>query len=582
MNLKIDHLSILFKAMEIHCEKKKLTLPEFKTPELEICAIESFNELEKCLRGGVGLTLKDRCAAMLYLDKLSVTREDLHPDCKYVDESYCGTAGVFASLELIRLLSLIKDDASLSVDAVDMIENWVTMELDTLYTAILIRYFKLYQIRDFRASGTSSKSELDKKFDRYIADGYKAHLDEIEQNAFSLALVRRLKQMNPREFLKIPAGCQQHETRIIIEKIEDEGEIGYKLFHSNTGYGSKKFSTVTEYSPLTQDKLEDPIFWAKFLEAIRYSSMKQVNNLLDTLTDHSKPVPNQKAFQKIGSCGVKAIENDLKLYITSQASSAELGFGIYKTIKNLMISKFQEELCSRNLSDFRLQELISEKELVRKRYLTWIKIASDQKKFQEVQTAYLSAFKDFGKKMRIINFCAEPHTTEQLIESSMESVLQSIKGLPNLMVLKILDKAIDSMASFVGAKDLDAIRNAHSELLTFDEINYLALRPKLWLKNTRALLERIGNETVGRKISKFFNRFSACFFSVQKCDELQTLTHKDFSKEDLFELLRDYILREDPAISNEVIKKLVLRDIVSLPELLEIFCQINRHFTSKC
>lgn len=528
--------------------------------------------IERLTSNWVGMgdkVLKDRSVAMLYLDKIGTARGKFHPDANYVNETYSGGHELLTSFELMRLLSKVKNDGKLFPEATHLIEEWIDQESSMLSLVTLVLSFKDHVFKDFLPSNPLSASLVMKEAKDYIESGKGAPIDEKVLHLFSDHMVDHLSQMKPDDnVLWLPAGCIGHATSIGLSKaINENGEVFYKILHSNTGLGLMKMdginSTMTEYSPISSSIIENSAFWKEFILTIsQQTTMDPLKNMLAQLDSQPKFVKGQIRPQQIGSCTVKSIENQFKHFILSRASHPDKGFEIYKSIKSLMLS--QSKVDFEGKINVHLEDMLMEKEIVRNRYLFWIEITKNEKKFEQLKEMYILSALDLA--------AASSSNASQATVETFELIEKSIKGKPPLRTLQILDKLTNNMANKVSQQELNEIRNKYSEFMTLEGVNYLGLRSLRLKEHISALLEENFDVLNAKKeIFKLINLISQhvlpTITSQQIKNELyvREMPHKDFVS-----LLKTYISYEKTDKTIEFVYQLFLDNRISKEDLVSI------------
>lgn len=460
--------------------------PKFRRLILE--SQEAFEDRQENLGGEY--YLKNRAITMLFLDKISQIIGKYHVD-NLVINKFMGGDIASASMELIRYFSHLKNHPNLSEKSIELLDKWVNDEQLCLAIGLI--------------------------FDRWAGNPGKEELE-----IFSIGLAREIQDLKPGDHFKTPAGYKGHATRLEFVKNKDGT---FDILHFNTGSGAPRIdgkrSTACRYASIPKDKLENPQFWKKLVEAKFSPSIKP---LLDLLDQPPVNIDNRlkKPLQEKGSCTFHSVEAEFKHTFITGFNNLDDGWQAYKQIKSLMTSDAVENASS--TIDDTLARMLFNKDITRKRYLDWMPVACNPQKFEAAKNAYLNAIKALGYEIDGIDLNHSP-----------------------LKTLSILDKKLNDALNYATFDQLIQIREKYGPSLTFGEINPIGFKQLSWLESTREVFQDIIDYSgwSGYILLKITNLSERLLPSAPNALIQGTLGFPVLKTSELSNLLTAYLIRQD-------------------------------------
>lgn len=518
----------------------KASVDGINSPKFRELISSSQKTLQSMLNNtDIQATFKNKSVSMLFLDKIPKLLGQHHPDSLEANKFMFGPS-FFPSMELIRHLSHLKNNPALSKETVQNLEKWITLEQACLPICMIFDAWLLAdQELEYQAT---TKGDYSKNF---TALTITPPPSEVE--AFSNALANEMKYMQPGNRFKLPAGSVKHFTRLeLIKNIDGT----FDIIHFNTGLGALsidyKTTTAHKYPSIPSERLEDPGFWNKLVEAKMQPDMKLLNDLLNK-TAISPPVNIaerlKKPLQYNNSCSFHAVEAEFKHSFISSFPTIEEGWNAYKQCTSLMAS---EAVKNEGLSlEPSIERMLVAKEQVRRRYLDWMSIIDNPEKLQSAKNAYMGAIASLGDYSQIHN--------EMLIEN-----------LPPLMALSLLDKRLNQGLNCISFAQLNHIRNTYEPAVTFNDFNHMGHKQLKWLESTREVFKDV-IELAGWKgdLLLKIRELSSIILPMKWNNEVQErITYALLDDDSLTPLLTDYILREDPAVADQLIQTLIKEKMI--------------------
>lgn len=484
---------------------------------------------------------KNKSVSMLFLDKIANLLGKHHPDSLEA-QKFMGGPNSYPSIELIRHLSLIKNNPALSKNTVLNIEKWIAREQACLPISLIIDAWGLsdedYVTRS-TTKGDYANAPLQTK---------KIEPPPSEVKLFSYAIANEMKGMQPGSIFKMPAGSLGHVTRLEFIKNSDGT---FDMIHFNTGAGAAKVdgktTTASKYLSVPAKALEDPGFWRLVVEAKMQPSMTQLNDLLSRTANFQPPIDIdpwlKKPFQGSGSCSFHAAEAEFKHSLINSFTSLEEGWNAYKQCTSLMASE-AVKLETHGLEPS-IANMLASKEKVRRRYQDWMTILDNPEKLSSVKNAYINAISSLGVY-------------------SEKSNNELIENLPPLMALSLLDKRLNEGLNHVSFEQLNQIRNTYGPDVTFEGFNHMGYNQMKWLESTREVFKDVVEFSgwKGELLLKVKDLSSMIFSTKLNADVQTKISHARLNEESLPPLLTEYLLREDPAVGNQLFQTLITENII--------------------
>lgn len=484
---------------------------------------------------------KNKSVAMLFLDKISNLIGKHHPDSLEA-RKFMGGPCSYPSIELIRHLSNLLSNPNLSRNSIQNLEKWIASEQACLPISLIFDAWGLADEESVIRSTTKGD------YTNAIPQKVKVEPPPNEVESFIFALANEMKGMSPGGKFKMPAGAVGHVTRLEFIKNEDGT---FDIIHFNTGLGARKIdgqtTTAYKYISIPAKKLEDPLFWKQLVEAKMQPGMNRLKELLSRTASYQRPLNVnsllKKRLQQSGSCSFHAAEAEFKHSFISSFPSIEEGWKAYKQCTSLMASE-AVKLESSGLEP-KIENMLAVKANVRRRYQDWMTILNNPEKLDAAKNAYIDAIASLGVH-------------------SKEANRELIGKLPPLMALSLLDKRLNEGLNLVSFGQLNLIRNTYGPAVTFDGFNHIGYKQLKWLESTREVFRDVV-EFAGWKGDLFLKvqEISSFLLPTKWNDEVQTkISYAKLSEESLPPLLTDYLLREDPAVGNQLFQTLKKDNII--------------------
>ena len=475
--------------------------------------------------------LKNKSVSMIFLDKISKLIGKHHPD-RLEAKMFMEGPSSFSSMELIRHLTLLKNNPSLNKEIVQNLEKWISSEQACLLISVIFDAWSTMHEELLKRSTNKGRFPA-----LSIQNKIEPPLDEIE--IFTKSLAEKMRNMQPCDKFKMPAGSLQHITRLEFTK---NANGTFDIIHFNTGLGvisiDNKKNTACKYLSIPAEKLENASFWETLVQVKMQGDMSLLNDLLKNLNPERPPLDLnpwlKKPLQDSESCSFHAAEAEFKHSFITSFSTLEEGWEAYKKCTSLMAQNaVQHE--SPFLEPSIAKSLIS-KELVRHRYLDWM---THPEKLEETKLAYIQAIVEMGRY-------------------SEEENHDFIKNLTPLMALSILDKRLNEGLGYTSYEQLMKITNKYD----FLPVGYKQLK---WLESTREVFRDVIEFTgwKGELLLKI-KEVSSTLLSGKLNGEIQSkLNYAILDKPEITSLLTAYLMREEKTVGNTLLHTLIKKNIIA-------------------
>lgn len=385
--------------------------------------------------------LKNKSLTHFFLDKVSTLQGRWNPSNEIVSQHTWGSS-TWASMEMIRYLSLIKDDKRLNPETKELIYEWIEQEKDYMPIAIVLD--------GIRASDQELVDHVMSPTPATKAKPFKVEIDPVEIKDLSNAIVEHLLNLPPGNSFKMLGGHILHETRLVITKKEDET---FSVYHFNTRCGALEDSSFSIKSVRT-DLLLDPAWWQTLLELkLEKDFMHPFDKHLSLLgVQIALPEIFQKALQKSDTCPTKCIEAELKQFIISNQEDEMVGLEQYKMIKSLMADVARTTKDNEIVPE--LVDIFRKKESIRHRFLDRHKLVKDTEEYEKTKHAYIKAICSMQKEDK----------------EAEEEIHEVVSKKTPLMALSFLDWEFDKRSFNLSEEKYQEIVENH-DVIKKPEIN---------------------------------------------------------------------------------------------------------------
>lgn len=327
--------------------------------------------------------MNNKVVAALFLDKIPKT-SSVKSDIQLV-KKYGFSSSTIDSMQLIHYLQMVKDDPRLTVETRRELEIWIETEREYLDIAIIFDGWRSQStaMMGILHSGSAASTKVEQV-------KFSVPEDEIEKLAKALA--QQFQSMEENQTFKMLGGYHVHETRLHFTKMADGT---FTLYHFNTALDE----SLDKYTHIPETTLSDANFWVKFIKVkLESTENKNMNELLSSIGTKEELNEDErfavKSRQSGDSCPGQVAEADLKHALIRAAwipPDAEIE---YKLVKSIMIEKALE--LEKNRVEPRLYALLQSKEQVKRRYIQWNNLNSQQK--LEAVELYVKLIKIFNPK----------------------------------------------------------------------------------------------------------------------------------------------------------------------------------------
>ena len=459
--------------------------------------------------------LKNKSLTHFFLDKVSTLQGSWNPSNEIVSQHTWGSS-TWASMEMIRYLSLIKDDNRLNPETKELIYEWIEQEKDYLPIAIVLD--------GIRSSNQDLVDHILPLTPETKAKPYKVEIDPKEIEDLAVAFVEHLHNLPSGNSFKMLGGHVLQETRLVITKKKD---ATFSVYHFNTRGGATEASSFTIPSAGT-DKLLDPKWWQTLIKLkLEKDYMYPFDKHLSELGDQiALPLIYQKALQKSDTCPTKCIEAELKQFIISNQTDEMVGLEQYKIIKSLMAEVARTTRDDEIVPE--LVEIFRKKESIRHRFLDRHELVKDIKEYENTKNAYIKAICSMQK-----NSIEKKDEIEEIVS----------KKTP-LMALSFLDWEFEKQALNLSEEKYHELLKSH-EVIKKPEIN-AGLKREYILEDLRKGIEWliIHKSSLTNNIKPYVSPFLSYLPVRLRIAISKYLFEKEISEISLVSLIRRYMIME--------------------------------------
>lgn len=265
----------------------------------------------------IWVDLKNRAITALFLD--TVSKMQHLPEELEVVKKHAYSSSTINSIHLISYLKKISLDPSLELTTQKVIHDWIQTEKEYLELAIIMDGWRIQDpaMREVLAGKANIR---DVKFS--LADD--------EEQTVAHAIAGRLRELKVGHLYKFLSGSGAHETRIVLEKVDDRS---LHLYEYDVGNGIKK--TVKHLRGIDTQTLCDPEFWVDVIKK-KMSSGVKLREFGGTRDDDLVDRRMQKSQQLEESCAGLVPLAQLKHEIVRHAATIERGETQYKRVRCLL------------------------------------------------------------------------------------------------------------------------------------------------------------------------------------------------------------------------------------------------------